>query len=581
MMTRMVKRVGSTLSSLKRIAIIGGGPTALASGRFLLAENAFDTIDIFEQRSNVGGIWNLSEPVNSRRLPVPQIDPRYGTSEKDEQNSLEFESPLYDYLETNIPKSLMAYSDAPFDERLPLFPGHADVLDYLERYSEPIKHLIHFDTQVTSLSPSDSLTSLGPKWKVTTLNLKTGLSKQSQYDAVIVANGHYTVPHVPAVLGLRAWHQRYPDTVIHSKAYRRPEDFKEKKVLVIGNSASGLDIAGQLASSATHPVCLASRSASQLAPKGGGPAWRKDIAEIEEFLGPEYDRAVRTKSGEIIDGLDVVIFATGYFYAYPFLSNTAQSSTPTSNANSPPNSTTTSDSDEAVQDDFHNANKFASFPDGLNNLTTSGLRTHDVYKHFLHNRYPNLAFPVLNLKIIPFPLAENQAAVLARLWSGRLAVPSKEDMQAWEQHEEARLLAAHRLRPAPDTADGESVASGNPDTTGVSSRYEGGFHTLVYPEDATQINTLYDWSALARPTEGLENNGIGKLGTRWMEYQVWLRGQFPDIKAAYAKHGENRTKIASLDMLGDEWRDGFQKWQDKTSPEDQEALFHKAAVPGW
>lgn len=582
-MSRLVGKVSAELSSIKRVAIIGGGPTALASGKYLLAENAFDTIDIFEQRSNVGGIWNLSKPVKSRQLPIPQTDSKYGTGETNDKNSLEFESPLYDYLETNIPKSLMAYSDSPFDEQLPLFPGHADVLEYLERYAEPVKHLIHFNTQVTDVSPGDAYTSFGPKWNVTTKNLETEETLQSQYDAVIVANGHYTVPHVPAVLGLAGWHQRYPDTVFHSKAYRRPEDYKTKKVLVIGNSASGLDIAAQLASCASHPVYLASRSASQLAPKGGGPAWRKDIAEIEEFLGSEHNRAVRTKTGEVFDGFDIVIFATGYFYAYPFLSDRPKSSATNSNATSPPDSATASDSDESPAEDILSTTRTTKIDpagNGLTNITTSGLRTYDVYKHFLHVQYPNLALPVLNLKIIPFPLAENQAAVIARLWSGRLTMPSKHDMQAWEQDEEARLLAAHRLRAAPDTSTGDSVATLREDAD-ESLRYEGGFHTLIYPEDANQINTLYDWAASAQPRKGLDNDGAGKLGTRWMEYQVWLRGQFPDIKAAYAKRGDERTNVTDLDMLGDDWRDGFQKWQKKTSQDDQESLFRKAAVPGW
>lgn len=576
----LVTKPSADPMSIKRIAIVGGGPTALASGRFLLAENAFDTIDIFEQRNNVGGIWNLSKPVNSSQIPIPQIDPRYGTAGKANPSAtaLEFESPLYDYLETNIPKPLMAYSDAPFDEKLPLFPGHADVLQYLEEYAAPVKHLIHFNTQVTHLNPQHSLQAqLGPKWQLTTKHLKTEEVKQAEYDAVIVANGHYTIPHVPAVRGLANWHLRYPETVIHSKAYRRPEDFKGRKTLVIGNSASGLDIAAQLASCASHPVYLASRSASQLAPKGGGPTWRKDISEIEEFLGNGHDRAVRTKSGETVDGFDAVIFATGYFYAFPFLSATKTSSATSSQTHSPSDSAATSDTDElALAEDLKSGP-----PESLADITTSGLRTHDVYKHFLHIRYHTLAFPVLNLKIIPFPLAENQASVLARLWSGRLAMPSQDDMLTWEQDEEARLLRAHRLRPGPDTASGDSISSTNPNGAAKVSRYEGGFHTLVYPEDARQINSLYEWAASAQPREGLANHGNGKLGTRWAEYQVWLRGQFPDIKAAYAKRGDDRTNVTNLNMLGNEWKYGFQNWQHNTPQEEQKQLFQKAAVPGW
>lgn len=577
----------ATPQSVKKIAIIGGGPTGIAFARYFLAEKAFDTIHVFEQRDNVGGIWNLSKPEHSSRIPIPQTDPKYGTEDKDKaaSMSLEFESPLYDYLETNIPKPLMAYSDTPFDPALPLFPGHADVLRYLEEYAAPVRHLIYFNTQVIGLSPEGLLeTPVRQKWRITTKALSTGTVKQTQYDAIVVANGHYTIPHVPDVPGLANWHHRYSGTVIHSKAYRRPEDFKDQKVLVIGNSASGLDIAAQLASCAHHPVHLASRSASQLAPKGGGPSWRKDITEVEEFLDHGYDRAVRTKSGEIVGPFDAVIFATGYFYAFPFVSEAAESSTSSSNVNSPSASTASLDSDEHLQKDNEASSSSTSSKltestsESLKRLTTSGLRTHDVYKHFLHIDYPTLALPVLNLKIIPFPLAENQAAVVARLWSGRLDTPSGDSMRAWEKEEEARLLKANRLRPAPDTASGESVTSSQSDGISTESKYEGGFHTLVYPEDANQINSLHAWAASARDSADLENNGKGKLGTGWGEYQVWLRGQFPDIKAAYAKRGENRTEVTSLDGLGDDWKYGFQNWQKNTPREEQEELFRKAGV---
>lgn len=586
------------LRGVNRVAVVGGGPTGIACAKYLLAEKSFQTIDVFEQRSKVGGIWNLSGTERTRRIPIPQTDPTYGaeksssTSPNRDDNSLEFESPLYDYLETNIPKTMMAYSDTPFAERLPLYPKHDDVLRYLMDYAKPVRHLIRFGTQVTGLKPCETYTQPAgashpaQKWYLATKDLQTNAVEENHYDAVIVANGHYTVPHVPAVPGIAEWHKKYPHVIMHSKAYRRPEDFSGQKVLVIGNSASGLDIAGQLAPCAQQPVFLASRSASQLAPAGGGPAWRKDIAEIEAFLADEGDRAVRTKNGEVIDGFDAIIFATGYFYSFPFLSGVSNSSASTSETQSSSSSSRSLESSATANGDstagvrMPGATDF-SVPNPLENLTTSGLRTHDVYKHFIHIDYPTLAFPVLNLKVVPFPLAENQAAVIARLWSGRLDLPTKTDMHQWEEEEERRLLEAHRLRPAPNTATGESVVSDGHDSAAASSQYEGGFHTLAYPEDAAQINSLYQWAASARPRDGLENNGIGKLGTRWDEEQVWLRKQFPTLKAAYTKHDEKRSDVTSVQGLGGEWTDAFKKWQQETGDEEKADLFRQAAVPGY
>lgn len=579
--------------SIHRIAIVGGGPTGIACAKYLISEQVFDTIDIFEQRNNVGGIWNLSGNKQSRNIPVPQTSPNFGCgSGHDNQNrqGLEFESPLYDYLETNIPKRLMAYSDLPFDQDLPLFPKHLDVLKYLENYAKHVKHLIRFNTQVLDINPqfspkqASSTSRLSQKWDVVTKDLRTGAIHENQYDAVIVANGHYTVPHIPEINGLAEWHKKYPDTIVHSKAYRRPEDFRGRKVLVIGNSASGLDIAAQLAPFTKQPVYLASRSASQLAPTGKGPSWRKDVAEIETFIVDDDARAVRSRSGEIIEGLDAVIFATGYFYSFPSLIQNRTHSN--SQSQSPSESSTSVDSSGEDNPSDHYSNQSQSSENkhqskSLVDLTTSGLRTHHMYKHLLHMYQPTLALPVLNLKVIPFPLAENQAAVIARIWSGRLELPSLESMEKWEQNEEKRLISENRVRPFPMTAFGDSVGTANDTGNSKAVQYEGGFHTLVYPEDAKQINSLHEWASSAKKRDGLENGGNGKLGTRWNEEMVWLRGQFPNIKAAYAGHGENRTEVTDLDMLGDDWINGFEKWRRKTDEEEQRRLFQNAGVSGW
>lgn len=559
---------------IRRIAIIGAGPTGIAFAKHLLAERSFDTVDVFEQRKNVGGIWNLSLNEHSKHVPVPQTNPNYGTD-----TALEFESPLYDYLETNIPKTLMAYSDFPFANSLPLFPGHKDVLTYLEEYAEPVKHLIRFETQVTIVQPLPvnemSGDRLAQRWNLVAKDLTSGVTRYRTYDAIVVAVGHYTVPHIPDIKGIADFNQKYPNVIMHSKAYRRPEDFRNEKVLVIGNSASGLDISAQIATCAEQPVYLASRSASQLAPNGSGPTWRTDVAEIEEFLVDDAGPAVRTKEGQVISGLSKIVFATGYYYSYPFLTSAPRASAASTNSRSPSASTVSSETESNDSDRSSNSRDHKS----LHDLITSGFRTHDVYKHFLHMHNPTLALPVLNLKIIPFPLAENQATVIARVWSGRLELPALEAMKQWEQDEEKRLLQAHRLRPAPDTASGDSVASGT--CSKDANKYEGGFHTLVYPEDAAQINSLYAWAVSAKPREGLDNDGIGKLGGQWDEERVWLRGQFPNIKAAFASHGDKRHGVTSLEELGPDWQDGFEEWKQKTSEKEQHELFRKAAVEGY
>jgi cation diffusion facilitator CzcD-associated flavoprotein CzcO len=456
-----------------------------------LAEKAFDKIEIFEQRRNVGGVWNFSSTKWSSKIPIPQTDPSYGSlsqqvsndhkngySYGDEQSDamgLESESPLYEYLETNIPKQLMAFSDQPFDNDLPLFPGHEAVLEYLERYANDVRHLIQFHTQVERLRLA--ATHFSDQWEVITKNLENGKPLTSTYDAIIVANGHYTIPYVPGIAGVKAWNNANPGIIIHSKAYRKPEDFMRKKVIVTGNSASGTDIAAQIAQYSKHPLLLSSRTHNELF-SGAGSEFQEDVPQIVEFLPPgDGERAVRFQDGRIESNVDAVVFATGYFYNFPFL-------------------------------------------DLPNPIVTDGVRTRDVYQHLFHIEHPTLAFPVLNLKVVPFPLAENQAAVIARVWSGRLTLPEKEDMRKWE------------LKRFEERGQGKA------------------FHVLKFPEDAVMLNMLFEWAGRATRVEGLENDGVGKLGTWWDETSVWMRERFPEIKKAFTRTGSGSSEVRTLEQLG-------------------------------
>lgn len=49
--------VGTAPFAVKRVCVIGAGPTGLAAAKYLVAEDAFDKIDVFEQQSEAGGVW--------------------------------------------------------------------------------------------------------------------------------------------------------------------------------------------------------------------------------------------------------------------------------------------------------------------------------------------------------------------------------------------------------------------------------------------------------------------------------------------------------------------------------------------
>jgi cation diffusion facilitator CzcD-associated flavoprotein CzcO len=150
----------------------------------------------------------------------------------------EFISPIYDDLDTNIPHSIMEYSNQRFPDGTPLFPRHEVVLGYLERYADEVRHLVRFGTEVVNVSPAIEASSEKEKWVVRTRNIKTREERVQIFDAVIVANGHYETPFVPDIPGITEWNTAYPGSISHSKFYRRPDEFRDKVRLNISPSTS-------------------------------------------------------------------------------------------------------------------------------------------------------------------------------------------------------------------------------------------------------------------------------------------------------------------------------------------------------
>lgn len=218
----------------------------------MIAEQAFDRIDIFEQRARVGGVWDYSpHKVIPPELSAPQTSPHSGLAKPDwdgsgtkqalghrAQEEARFLSPLYDRLETNIPRTLMGFSDLHWPQDSQLFPKHETVTQYLEQYAEDVKHLIEFQTQVLDVRLNEAQGK--PRWTVKTRRITHGHQdevKEGVYDAVMVASGHFNVPFIPSITGLAEWSKAYPGAVSHSMYYQKPEQFTGKVRFVLAFSA--------------------------------------------------------------------------------------------------------------------------------------------------------------------------------------------------------------------------------------------------------------------------------------------------------------------------------------------------------
>lgn len=353
----------------------------------------FDTIYKADfTRSEVGGVWNYNSSIMDH-ISVPQTTPMVPLDEPARPvgaNAPLFSNPMYDRLNTNIPKSLMQYSDQDFLPESLLFPTREDVQDYLIRYSQDVRHLIKFSTQVEDLSLSR--VNDQDLWSLTVRSTIIGKAMKAEYDAVVIANGHYSVPFIPWVPEIQAFRAAYPSIITHSKNYRSPRSFTGKKVIVIGSGASGLDIGNQICLVCKKPLLNSVRLSKPLKLRS---EIKEEVPPIAEYLVEE--RGVRFEDGRIEKDVDFIVYCTGYLYSYPFM-----------NSLDPP-------------------------------IVTTGRRVIGLYQQVFHISHPTLVFTALSQKVIPFPLSEAQGAVISKIWSNKLALPGNEDMEAWEKKRVAEL----------------------------------------------------------------------------------------------------------------------------------------------
>lgn len=369
-----------TYSIIKKVAVIGGGPSGLALVKTLNGEGYGFQVDLYESRRNLGGIWNYLTTKG-----------KYNDDEE-LKNSKEYNhSPMYNKLETNILYKSMEYADFHFPEDSQDFPFRTDVLEYLRGYSETIGPCnIMLNTRVTSVEKGDQ-----EGWSVSSFNVETGETQLHEYDAIVVANGHFEVPRFPEVEGLEEWKQQSPSSITHAKFYDTPDRFKDKVILVVGGVASGSDIAIQ--SSSTAKKVYVSCDEASILSQVDNP-FIEMVPRVDSY--DVKDRSI-TIGDKKIAGIDEVIFCTGYLYDVPFLK-----------------------------------------------LDICKKRyIGDLYRQIFYINDPTLTFVGLGKDVNPFPFAEAQSSIISRFYSGRLKLPSvKEMFESYEEELAAKGVALHGLK---------------------------------------------------------------------------------------------------------------------------------------
>ncbi|MFL6428957.1 MAG: flavin-containing monooxygenase [Acidobacteriaceae bacterium] len=405
---------------MKNVAVIGAGPGGLVAARYLKSEG-FNPV-LYEQGARIGGQWSA--------------DPNH--------------SGVWPAMRTNTSRIMTSFSDLPHYAGCPTYPTNEAMGEYLHHYAD------HFDLTpcIRLKSPVRELRRDAKSgWMVRTD------AGEDHYEQVVIATGRYNRPSIPDVPGLKSFSGS--GGVCHAFAFKHPEGYRDRRVLVAGCQISSLEIASDLAMLGAARVVVTHRKQRYVLPKliNGVPTdhvgFTRFSALAEECLPPEvlsaalkqfvlsvagspeqfgapkppdtFSPATFTQShfflplvaegritvkpwidsvkGEVVrfkDGssetFDAILFGTGYHLNLPYLSE---------------------DIRRALDIDEHHL---------------------DLYKHTFHPDLSGLAFIGLFQLAGPYyPALELQARWIAYTFSGAQPTSSQDDMR-----DGIALYRAHR-----------------------------------------------------------------------------------------------------------------------------------------
>nr|CAB3467219.1 unnamed protein product [Digitaria exilis] len=309
----------------KNVCVVGAGMSGLAAARELRREGL--AVTVVEQRGDIGGQW-LYDP----RTDTDTADPLGATA------PVKVHSSMYASVRLISPRECMGFSDFQFVPRpgagrdARRFPGHREVYCYLKDFCAAfgLEDAVRLNTKVVRVAmappPSETTPPVGyyssdVKWQVRSVRVEPDgderVAVEEVFDAVVVANGHYSQPRLPSIKGMDVWQRRQ----LHSHSYRVPDPFHGEVVVVVGCGESGLDIATELCGVASGVHLTAKSMEAATTPTPVVSKLLSNHAEIQ--LRPPVDHLCEDGTVAFADGscvvANTVIYCTGYVYSIPFL----------------------------------------------------------------------------------------------------------------------------------------------------------------------------------------------------------------------------------------------------------------------
>lgn len=201
----------------KNIAIIGAGIAGLCTAKTLMALG-YD-VQLFEKEPDLGGVWS-----SARRYPG---------------------------LTTQNPRETYCFSDWPMPQSYPEWPTGAQMQAYLQSYADHfgVSPHINFSSTVNFAQPLAG--QLG--WELSIDGLEG--SSLHQFDWLIVCNGIFSLPSVPAFLGSDAFCAS-GGQLLHTSQFTQPELARDRNILVVGYGKSSCDVSNSIAEISTKTTMV-------------------------------------------------------------------------------------------------------------------------------------------------------------------------------------------------------------------------------------------------------------------------------------------------------------------------------------
>lgn len=194
------------------VAIVGGGFSGLMALEEIKKSGLNPTL--FESKKTIGGLWRPEE------------------------------GGVWNGLQMNFSRHTCKIPDFPWKEETQEFPNQTEVYQYQCDYvrHNDLEPYIHVNAKVINISKKEG------KWKIEWL--EDAVKHQREFEFVIIAAGIFSKGVIPPLSGLDSFKGQY----LHSQNYKDPKNFAGKKVLVLGNSFSGNEIASEVSREASRVI---------------------------------------------------------------------------------------------------------------------------------------------------------------------------------------------------------------------------------------------------------------------------------------------------------------------------------------